>query len=287
MVLSMTEFDLKQVFDQRREYYRSNLTLCQNQFSEKGVHDLRTSIRRLLAAIEIFQNLDPKLRCRKLTRMLKNQLDSFDRLRDTQVMLIEISAHVIEFPDLKRFKEFLSLKEKDLLDRSNSKIKKFHLDDFDSLADRLLNKISEYPETGLTESLIELTDNVYSGVLKKYKEIDPARPLSIHKMRIAFKKFRYTVECIQPILFDFPEDLLKRMQNYQTLMGNIQDAIVMDEEIKKFYRRDTSLDNRDLINFFQERFLIANQKFLSGIRELDKFWRLSASEEFSWRSKEK
>jgi len=60
---------------------------------------------------------------------------------------------------------------------------------------------------------------------------------SIHRLRVAFKKFRYTVEVVQPLLDQMGKTELKALNAYQTAMGEIQDAEVLLASIRSFAAR--------------------------------------------------
>src|SRR4030095_12946341 len=98
---------LIEALEERWDKYRAELKKCKSEFSEEAVHDLRVATRRLLAVMDIIRLLDPQPRVQKVRRILKNQLDSLDDLRDTQVILVEVSESIMSFPDLKPFEEHL------------------------------------------------------------------------------------------------------------------------------------------------------------------------------------
>ena len=67
--------------------YRKRLKHCRERFSEAAVHDVRVEARRLLSTIELLGAFIPERDIKKVRRALKRHLDTFDRLRDTQVQL--------------------------------------------------------------------------------------------------------------------------------------------------------------------------------------------------------
>jgi CHAD domain-containing protein len=60
---------------------------------------------------------------------------------------------------------------------------------------------------------------------------------TIHKTRVAFKKFRYLVERLASHLPGVSKELLEAMRQYQTILGEIQDAEVMLRAFDKFARK--------------------------------------------------
>src|SRR5512135_736900 len=87
--------------------YRKEIKNCRDEFSNEAVHDLRVATRRVLAIIELLNSIEPRPRFDKIIREFKDQLDELDDLRDTQVMLAEISEELNELPQLRPFQEQL------------------------------------------------------------------------------------------------------------------------------------------------------------------------------------
>ena len=82
---------LLEALDERWKNYRAELKRCRTEFSNEAVHDLRSSARRMLAFLQVMNTLSPRPRLQKLNRAFKDQLDDFDQLRDTQVILADVS----------------------------------------------------------------------------------------------------------------------------------------------------------------------------------------------------
>src|SRR5574343_145745 len=102
-------------FDTLWEKYSKRLTDCRQTGSEAAVHKLRISCRRLLAIIALLKALDPDASLGKLRKHLKTQLDNFDELLDTQVMLMEVADNLDSCADMARYHSYLKLNEQRLL----------------------------------------------------------------------------------------------------------------------------------------------------------------------------
>src|SRR5689334_14979048 len=98
--------------DQSGAAYRKNLKLCQDNFSRKTIHDLRTSIRRLLATLDVVRFVTSASRIEKLSDRLKEQLDDVSELRDIQVMLDRVSQDLATVPELEPLQQWLKKREK-------------------------------------------------------------------------------------------------------------------------------------------------------------------------------
>src|SRR5206468_3419224 len=90
---------------------------------------------------------------------------------------------------------------------------------------RNLLRVFDAPQT---QQVIESGANTgYSALVESMRAIDPNDISSIHRMRLAFKRFRYTLQAAQPILHDTPETMFDRMHEFQDMLGAVQDADVL------------------------------------------------------------
>ncbi len=199
--------------------YRKNLTLCQDEFSRKTVHDLRTSIRRLLAILDVVRFVRSASRIEKLSDRLKEQLESVGKLRDIQVMLDRVSEDVDRLPELEPLQKSLKKREKKEQNASQKDVEKVKPGRIKKQLPKLQEAVQEVSADELNRKLPQAVDEAYLTTVQRYSEIEPARLASIHRLRVAFKKFRYMVEAIYPCLPDFPEAQLQKMHAYQNSDG--------------------------------------------------------------------
>ncbi|HEY3310696.1 MAG TPA: CHAD domain-containing protein [Anaerolineales bacterium] len=272
-------------FDQRREEYRTNLELCRAEFSEKAVHDLRVATRRLLAVIEISRNLLPGRAYQKLRRKLKEQLDGFDDLRDVQVMLLSVSANLEELPDLARFHSYLQKREQRLLLAAQKQVAGIKVDGLQRGMDKIHARLAEIPPAGLPTRVLNAVDKAYRTVKRRFGWMDPDEPASIHSVRVAFKKFRYMLECAQPALNGFPQAQFKRMHDYQTYMGNIQDAEILLNTLARFEKRHAKLKLDQAGHFYEAHYSHVLSTYLDNKAELVSFWRANPDAQQPWMTK--
>lgn len=280
--LSITE-QLSTSLEGRWEKYNQELARCRAEFSEEAVHDLRVATRRLLALIDLIGVLYPGAQVQKLLLAFKDQLDSYDDLRDTQVMLLEVGQRVQELPSLAGFHKFLAKREKSLLQAAAKNVQTYKLNALEKRlagVQKAMQKTEE--DAAFTENLFQTLDDVYASVLKRFKRIDPNIPPTIHRVRVRFKKFRYMVECIYPFLPNFPEANLRTMHDYQTLMGNIQDVEVLLSTLNTFGGKKNGRKLSDAIEYYQNRHTQTIQAYMEKKDELFQFWRQSPTKPFPW-----
>jgi len=118
--------------------------------------------------------------------------------------------------------------------------------------------------------------------MQRYEQIDPARPSTIHRLRVAFKKFRYMVEIAHPLLENFPQDNLKRMHDYQSLMGEIQDADVFLQTLGDFQSNVSSPAPEPVRHYYESRHADTISAYLKDKGMLNEFWRLIPDQSFPW-----
>jgi CHAD domain-containing protein len=71
----------------------------------------------------------------------------------------------------------------------------------------------------------------YARVASMRNQLGRRDPAAVHKMRVAFKKFRYVSEIAQP---GVERNVRKAMNAYQTTMGDLHDVEVLMENVKTF-----------------------------------------------------
>ncbi len=265
----------------RWEKYKAELKTCHQEFSEEAVHDFRVAVRRLLSFLEILRMViqDPKIQ--KMRRVLKDQLDGLDDLRNIQVLLADISEVIHETPQLQPFQEYLQRKEKKLLRTARKGIKSLKAASLAKRVKKLHQTIEAFKQTDLDASLFSVVDEAYATVNQRDILVDPAQPATIHRVRLAFKKFRYMVEAIYPILQGFPADLLKRLHDYQAAMGDIQDMEVALQELADFGEiASDSYDSEPARTYYKERRAIALSHYVEDKGEVFTFWRIAPDKPF-------
>lgn len=275
-------------FNRRWEEYRSRVVDCQAAFSVDGIHDLRVAARRLLAILEISAEFTSRRRVGELRRELKSHLDGFDSLRDVQVMLSGLPQPPDEMPGVGLFRDYLQKKEQRLLHAAEKLVAALNMDALNRRMLKLQGRLQALPGENMGKALLQAVDRAYQQVLARYSSIEPDRLSTIHSLRVAFKKFRYMLECALPALTAFPPGQFKRMQAYQTLMGEIQDAQVFAQNLEKYAVRHPDLELDELRHYAGLRLSGRLADFLERKAELATFWRTYPGAAFYWqyRSKE-
>ena len=268
--------------ENRWKKYRLELKRCRAEFSNEAVHDLRVATRRMMAFVQLLNTISPRPRLKKIKNVFKDQLDEFDDLRDTQVILAEISEVLQELPQLHDFQKHLQVSEERLLRKLHRKIKNMET----SEVTKRIRKTHESMETEMTDDLaphlLQAVDDAFLRVKQRYDAVDVARPATIHRERITFKSFRYMVEVVQPLIPNFPPENLKRMNDYQSLMGEIQDAEVFTQTLADFLEHASLSDPEPVRRYEEQRRADAISAYTIHKDQLDTFWRPAPDQPFPW-----
>lgn len=278
---------LQEIYKARWRTYRSELKRCQTEPTEEAVHDLRVATRRLLALIDLLQDIHPNSRLLKLRRTLKERLDDLNDLRDTQVMLVETSESLDELPEIEPFQKYLNKREKRLLRSTAKSIRALNYSGIKKQMDTVRKKVLKQKQgETLNNLLLHAADNQFGTVIRRYQHIDQTHPATIHRMRVAFKKFRYMVEIIYPWLPGFPEDNFEYMHDYQGTMGDIQDTEVFLSTFEDFAEENASYDPEPVFQHYQQRHKEAIIAFLEDMHQINTFWRATAETAFPWENRQ-
>lgn len=272
---------LGESLDKRWKRYRSEVKQCRAEFSNEAVHDLRIAARRMLAVLQLLSSVSPRPRLQKLTRAFKDQLDQFDDLRDTQVMLADISESIQELPQLQALQHHLQEEEARLLGVLRRKLKKFDLSEIEQRIRKTSESIEEDTSRGLPAQILQAVDDAFLLTQQRRQWIDPAQPVTIHRLRLAFKIFRYMVEIVHPLLKNFPDANLERMNTHQSLMGEIQDLEVIMQTLADFSPPAT-LDPGPVRLYYQRRHAQAISAFMDSVNAIVQFWRPAPDQPFPW-----
>lgn len=220
-----------------RRRYCKRLARCQEKFSEKGIHDLRIETRRILALLDLLGALHFDAPLRKVRKTFKKRLDAFDDLRDTHVQRVLLKPLWPKFPEAQELKKHLCKCEKRLeceMSRGIQKTKSGRLNRHLKQIQKSLCDCAKNPPSGRSTGVAQtLSGGAFRRVVLLRRQIQRNKPATIHRMRVAFKRFRYTAELLQPFLPNMTAERLARMKNFQTAAGGIQDLAVLLARLEK------------------------------------------------------
>jgi len=217
----------------------SELDKCKAHPSEKSVHDTRVCLRRIMAAVEILDTVsqtDETISQKHLKR-LKEIHKLFSPIRDTQISMLYAHEMINEFPSIGIFEEYLESREKRLSFKLQKKLSDTDTYPLHKVLKAVKLEVAErFGENGLLGDLRSTTDRAFSKVVELIGQVDTDDIKSVHKVRIAFKRFRYMVELLD-VLQPIEEYLLNGMKAIQDELGAIQDITVVEELLQRFIEK--------------------------------------------------
>jgi CHAD domain-containing protein len=86
--------------------------------------------------------------------------------------------------------------------------------------------------------VLRVVQETYARTIDLERGMDPSSAQTIHRTRVAFKKFRYMVEALQPLLTGITPTLIAAMHDYQSMMGDVQDTDEFLKRVDKYARGD-------------------------------------------------
>ncbi len=259
--------------------YRKRLKRCQRHFSEEAVHDSRVETRRLLATVELLCAFIPERDVKKARRALKDHLDSFDRLRDTQVQLVYVEHLIRTFPAAREFRAWLREREARFIRESRQAVKKIRtrrlgkrIAGFERELTQRREETKPEREFSVAQGAIRLA---FARVARLCRHVNATDTETIHRTRIAFKRFRYMVDALAPLLPAVTEQHRQAMRGYQSMMGDIQDVEVLLATLEKFSKHGHAdrATQRLRIEFARRREQLI-RVYLNAAGKLQLFWPL-------------
>jgi CHAD domain-containing protein len=267
--------------DERWRTFRTELKRCQKKYSEASVHDLRVASRRLISTLDLIASVDPEGNHRKTRRALKRPLQAFSPLRDVQVQLLAVDQMLPSFPELQRFYGYLMGRERGLVQRLSGAVKRIKIAKIRQAIGTTARRVEALLDTPekLREQRGEALSAVgtaFSRVVERQLAVDPTDAATIHRVRVAFKKFRYMVEALAPLLKWVTRKRLKAMNAFQGSMGDIQDAEVILQSVQAFARKRGQKGHTSLARAQEElarRRTALIEDFLGSAKTLYTFWK--------------
>jgi CHAD domain-containing protein len=225
-----------------------------------GVHQLRVTSRRCVAALDVLKGWLPKQERRKLVKHLDRLRRRCGKPRDADVQtqfldeLVEQPGHdTEELAGLNWLRNRSSRRRRKARKKLRRKLP-WLANRIRQSSDKLINsRFESSPVAPRQDSksshaqtpLADVARDILSTELNSIRHDaawDQAAPDNLHKLRIACKRLRYVLEIFLPVLpAVWHEEAFPRIQRLQELLGVIQDGIVGSErfarEESRFRRR--------------------------------------------------
>lgn len=258
--------------------YRKRLKRCQKHFSEDAVHASRVETRRLLSTLELLGAFIPEHNLRRARCALKQYLDIFDQLRDTQVQLVYVGRMAGTFPDAHAFYDWLRDRQVRFIRKTRKAVRHIQTKRLGRRLERFEKEIRCRRKQVTREQALAVVQRgmseAFARVARLCRHVRAGDTKTIHRTRIAFKRFRYMVEALTPLLPAVTPDHRRAMRGYQCMMGDIQDMEVLLAALDKFVQKegvDAGSARRLKKELVRWRHLLI-QIYLNAAGRLRRFW---------------
>ena len=244
-------------------------------WSAADVHDLRVALRRCRTMADALTDTNPSPGWNKLKRSSKKVFHTLGELRDVQVEQEWFKKLLFGATDARtQLLKRLRVLENERLREAQKELDHFDRKEWRKLSRKLRSKADMFPVGSVVfqrQALMKLNDAValYHQARKRKSGV------AWHRVRIAIKRFRYTVENFLPQHY---EAWARDLKETQDLLGEIHDLDVLRTYIRRHSR---DLEPHQTVASWLERIQSARaerlEKFLAKTNGKESLW-------LDWRS---
>jgi CHAD domain-containing protein len=252
---------------------------CRSHASEETVHQYRVASRRLLAELRLLKAALPGLKIGRARRLLNASRKELGELRDTQVQRELLRRCAPATADVNALKVELKDRERRLCRKACTAIKRFRIGKLEEDIRRLQLELASRSADARSHRRMlrlatECAQEAFDGTLRLLARVDYSRPKTVHKLRIAFKRFRYTVESLPRTMVPLRYTSRHKLSTYQDAMGRIQDLEVLANTVIDFSNAnpDQATKMIPLLRDLESRRTRAIAAFRRGSARLASFW---------------
>ena len=259
---------------------------------DKSVHDLRTSARRLLAALEALRPFVERKRRRRLSRRIERVLDRSGGLRDVGVELQMLSALGSDEAEaaLRPLRERLRDKHEALARKLHRQLRRPGARRLRRDMRRALERSGRGKATAsaVRGAALQAAREGFSRLRKSRLAVSPAELDTIHHMRIDLKEFRYLMEALRPVAVGVSRQELESLHELQTTMGDLHDLEVLSATIARHVSKvqpETAAQAAAVLQRLEERHSAMLTSFLQAVDPILDSWERILSSRRRWASK--
>lgn len=272
---------LSRVLEERRRTFVLLLARCQRRATEPVIHDLRVVTRRLIAVMDLADSIVDHDGGRRERRALRKYLKGFNALRDVHVQLLAVRKMQRPFRSLGVYQNSLRMQERQLLRETGKHCAALKTETLNRRVQDLQNAlmaIGAHPALAAAArvAILGTAAGAFARVAALRQSVAPDDPRTIHRLRVAFKEFRYLLEILGPLLPWVTPALRKAMNSFQTAMGEVQDNEVFLAAVNAYAalpRRVPGPSLLDVREFLARRKREAIGAFLQKADEAYGFWK--------------
>ncbi len=222
----------------------------------EDVHQSRVACRRLRAGLRFFGDCFDEKKTQRWKKEIKKLLKSLGTARDLDVQAEFLKNFIKNIPaEKKKYKTGLkrmllrtAQKRKSIQPKVTTAVQKFQkhevLKELHIETEKILFDLLNSPEVLQSEEVFSrsfehIKQNLSAFMEKQDCLENPLDAEGHHKMRIAAKKLRYTLEICEKAYEGRLDGHIKTVKKMQTLLGDVHDCDVWKETIDSFIEKET------------------------------------------------
>jgi CHAD domain-containing protein len=200
------------------------LERAHHEFAPDAVHDLRVALRRCTSIADVYAVFDPHPSWKEMKKQGKELFKKLGDLRDNQVMVTWIARLAGEQdPVAVALENYLNEKEAPLRERAREAIRDFNHRKWAGWKERLSHRARQVTIEDLIFFHVAL-ERWHEAFALHRQALRNRSQISLHRLRIGLKRFRYTVENLLPQRRELWGQDFKAIQD---LLGEIHDLDVL------------------------------------------------------------
>jgi CHAD domain-containing protein len=228
---------------------RKRLGRAHGSLEVKDVHQLRIASRRLRNALELFADDLPGGRSHKWVKHVGKVTGALGAVRDLDVQIdlvrerlqpLRIGGEDTNLPGLERLLLRLAQRRRAEQEPAAAAVRKLTRGKLlESMRRELRRIVQRAPHPTSTAKVKTAARHLVRRRLQEWLAYErfvhsPHRVEELHRMRIAAKHLRYTLEAYQGLLGAAARRAAERVHQFQSVMGDIHDADVWLEFLPRF-----------------------------------------------------
>ncbi|HEY5550302.1 MAG TPA: CHAD domain-containing protein [Opitutaceae bacterium] len=225
--------------------YLKRLKRCRAKITKRAIHRSRVQTRRLFSQLDLLEGFIPANELKKARRPLKRHHALFRDIRDTQVQLAIVDDSIGRFVGAPAFAGWLQRKEVRVGGKARAALKRIKTK---RLGQRLAAFEKKLMRCGRRMNKARASQMLRTSVVRMFdrvvdldRKVDGKQPRTIHRVRVALKRFVYMIEALPESISGMTDHRLRAMRDYIAKLGAIQDVEVLLGGLKKFARKPGSL----------------------------------------------
>jgi CHAD domain-containing protein len=237
---------LVRVFDRSWAAWLQGVHACRHKPSRRRVHALRVECRRLEALLEVLRHSTdaPAKPLRRLRAIAVQPLDALSTLRDDQVQFRRLKQ-AAGGGRIETLREDLARRRKRHSKRARRALADIDLAKAHTAATHIRHSVVRRQGAPTpaqrAQLLIAAADSAAAEFAIRMARLVPARPRTMHRLRVAAKRVRYLAEIIAEIAPQVQIAAVADVRALQRGLGHVRDAELLTQRIDKVAAgRDTA-----------------------------------------------